>query len=159
MTPPPTRPRQQPRSLPARGLGAVAVVMVLVVMATLAAAVLRLGRQAHTTVSQDILGLRAGAAARAGIEYGLYQALKGTWTTCSNASTTLDLGTDLGMRVTVSCHSVLYNEGESAPGVPQTVRTYTVDAVACNGSSSCPDVSAAARETYVERRRQAQAVN
>lgn len=144
---------------PARGLGAIAVVMVLVVMATLAAAVLRLSLQSHGSTQQDLQALRAGSAARAGLEYGLYQALKGSWTTCSGASTTLDLNTDLGMRVTVTCNSTAYNEGESAPGVAQSVRVYTLDAVACNSGGSCPDASAATRESYVERRRQAHATN
>lgn len=166
-TPPATRlhlraPRTGPtgrRASAERGLGAVTVVIVLVVMATLAAALLRLSRQSHTSISQDVAALRAGSAARAGLEYGLYQAFKGGWTTCSGASTTLNLSSTLGMRVTVSCDSAQYNEGESSPGVPQTVRVYTIGAVACNGSGNCPDATAAGRETYVERRRQVQATN
>lgn len=137
-----------------RGLGAVTVIMVLVVMAVLAAAMLRLGAQAHTTSQQDLQGQRALSAARAGLEWGLYQALKGSWTSCSAASQTLDLASDLGMRVSVSCDSSLYNEGESSPGVPQTVRIFTIDAVACNAGASCPDAAAVGRAGYVERRRQ-----
>lgn len=144
---------------PARGLGAFAVIMVLVVMGTLAAAVLRLSLQSHGSSSQDLQALRAGSAARAGLEYGLFQALKGGWTSCSGASTTLDLSADFGMRVTVTCNSTTYNEGESAPGVPQAVRVYTLDAVACNSGGSCPDATAATRSGYVERRRQAHATN
>jgi len=144
---------------PAQGLGAIAVVMVLVVMATLAAAVLRLSLQSHGSSQQDLQALRAGSAARTGLEYGLFQALKGGWTLCSSASTTLDLTADLGMRVTVSCNSTVYNEGESSPGVPQPVRVYTLDAVACNSGGACPDASAATRTSYVERRRQAHATN
>ena len=72
-------------------------------------------------------------------------------------STTLDLTASTGMRVTVSCNSTLYNEGESAPGVPQTVRVYTIDAVACNTTTSCPDASRATGPAYVERRLQIQA--
>lgn len=143
---------------PARGLGAVAVIMVLVTLAGLAAAVLRLGQQSQITGTQDLLALRAASAARAGLEWGLYQAFKGSWTNCSNASQTLDLRTDLGMQVSVSCDSRVYNEGESAPGVPQTVRVYTIDALACN-STACPDAAAAVRAGYVERRRQVQAVD
>lgn len=143
---------------PSHGLGAVAVIIVLVTLAGLAAAVLRLGQQSQTASTQDVLAMRAASAARAGIEWGLYQAFKGSWTACSSASSTLDLSTDLGMSVSVSCDSRLYNEGESAPGVPQTVRVYTIEALACN-STACPDATAAVRAGYVERKRQVQAVN
>ncbi len=147
-----------------QGLGAVAVIVVLVALSALAAAVLRLAQQGSSTTAQDVLSTRAGVSARSGVEWGLYQALKGTWTTCSSASQTLDLAAVDGgeMRVTVSCDSRSFNEGETSPGVPRVVRIYTIDAVACNSSSAataCPDASAATRTGYVERRRQVQAVN
>jgi len=142
-----------------RGLGAVAVIVVLVLLATVAAAVVRFGQQGQTMVQQDVQGLRASTAARAGIEWGLYQALKGSWTSCSGTSQTLDLSADSGMRVTVSCSSALYNEGKDAAGADRQVRMFTIDAVACNGSTSCPDATAAVGTGYVEARRQVQAVN
>ena len=153
---------QMPRH-PPRGMGAVAVVLVLVVLAAIAAAVVRMGNQSHSQTSQALQGARANAAARAGVEWGLYQAFRGSWTTCSNASQTLDLAADGGgLRVTVSCDSQLYNEGESAPGTPATVRVFTIDAVACSSrsaSTACPDALAATTQGYVERRRVVQAVN
>lgn len=140
-----------------RGFGALAAILVLVFLAALAAAVIRLSTAQHLGSAQEIGAARAAQAARAGIEWGLYQAFKGSWTSCSGASQTLDLSADLGMRVTVSCSSALYNEGESAPGVPQTVRVYTVDAVACNDPTACPDASRAGGPGYVERRMQVNA--
>lgn len=146
-----------------QGLGAVAVIVILVVLATLAAAILRLGQQAQTVTAQDVQGARASAAARAGVEWGLYQALKGSWTTCSGARQTLDLGAESGgMRVTIACDSRTFNEGQDALGATAVVRVFTIDAVACNSSSSttaCPDSAAAVRGGYVEHRRQVQAVN
>ncbi|MBP7665832.1 MAG: MSHA biogenesis protein MshP, partial [Burkholderiaceae bacterium] len=59
------------------------MIVVLVLLATVAAAVVRFGQQGQTMVQQDVQGLRASAAARAGIEWGLYQALKGGWTSCN----------------------------------------------------------------------------
>lgn len=141
-----------------QGLGAVSILLVLVALAGMAAAVLRLGIQGADTLQQDVQGTRASVAARAGVEWGLYQALKGSWTSCSGASQTLDLSADTGMRVLVSCDATLYNEGESAPGTAATVRLYTIDAVACN-STVCPDATAAVRQGYVERRRQVTATN
>lgn len=150
----------QPRSShPARGLGAVAVIVVLVLLAAVAAAVVRFGQQGQTMVQQDVQALRASAAARAGIEWGLYQALKGSWTSCNAASQTLDLAADGGMRVTVSCGSSVYNEGLDSTGSNRTVRLYTIDAVACNGSATCPDAAAAVRSGYAEARRQVQATS
>jgi MSHA biogenesis protein MshP len=139
------------------GLGAVAVIMVLVLLSALAAAVVRLSQAAQTGVALDLGAARASAAARAGIDWGLYQAFKGGWTACAGASQTLDLSASTGMRVTVTCNSSAYNDGETAPGTPRVLRVYTLDAVACNAGSSCPDATAAARPGYVERRRQAQA--
>ncbi len=148
--------RRQP---PLRGLGAVSVIVVLVLLAAVAAAVVRFGVQGQTMVQQDVQALRANAAARAGIEWGLYQALKGSWASCSNASQTLDLSADGGMRVTLACSSSVYNEGKDSSGADQPVRMFTIDAVACNSSSSCPDATAAVRSGYVEARRQVQATD
>ena len=63
-----------------RGMGAVSVIVVLVALAAMAAAVLRLGQQASSVTVQDVQGARASSAARAGLEWGLYQAFKGSWT-------------------------------------------------------------------------------
>ncbi len=142
-----------------RGFGAIAAIVVLVVMAALAAAVVRFGAVAQSNTAQAVLAARAAPAARAGSEGGLYQALKGSWSTCSLASQTLDLTASSGYRVTVSCDSKPYNEGESAPGVATVVRVYTIDAVACSGTATCPDNTAATGPNYVERRRQVQATN
>ena len=141
-----------------RGLGAITIIVVLVVLAGLAAAIVRLNVAAQSMAAQDVLAARAAQSARAGLQWGLYQALKGTWTTCSGASSTIDMSSENGMHVTVSCSSTLYNEGESSPGVAQTVRIYTLDAVACN-SSTCPDNTIVARPGYVERRWQIHATN
>jgi MSHA biogenesis protein MshP len=139
------------------GFGAIAAIFVLVVLASLAAAIVRIGQSTQTGSAQDIFGARAWTAARAGTEWGLYQALKGSWTTCSGASQTLDLTADTGVRVTVRCSSSVYNEGETTAGAAQTVRLYTIDAVACNSTSACPDNARAVQPGYIERRRQVQA--
>ena len=140
-----------------RGFGAIASIVVLVVLAALAAAIVRFGAVAQATNAQNLLAARASQAARAGTEWGLYQAFKGSWTSCSSASQTLDLTASTGYRVTVSCDSRSYNEGETTPGTARSVRIYTIDAVACSGTTSCPDNAAATGPNYVERRRQVQA--
>jgi MSHA biogenesis protein MshP len=138
-----------------RGFGSIAILVVLVMLAALAAAIVRLSAGAQSSSALDTLGTRADQAARAGVEWGLYQAFKGSWTACAGASQTLDLRADMGMVVTVTCTSATYNEGETSPGVPKVLRVYTIDAIGCN-SSACPDNSRPAQGNYVERRRQVQ---
>lgn len=142
-----------------RGLGAIAAIIVLVALSAVAAAVVRLSSSQQMDTVQELGAARASQAARAGIEWGLYQAFKGSWTTCTGASQTLDLSTDFGMRVTVSCSSTLYNEGEvdGSPGTAKQVRVFTLDAVACTTTTTCPDASRATGPTYIERRMQIQA--
>lgn len=152
----PPRPRSPPQARP-HGLGAIAVIVVLVMLAAMAAALLRLGLQAQNASTQALLGVRAGVAARSGLEWGLYQAFKGPWAHCSNTSQTIDGGG--GLRVTVSCDSRSFNEGEDETGNPRVVWLYTLDAVACSGLGQCPDAVAAVSSNYVERRRQVQAVD
>lgn len=137
------------------GLGALAALVVLVLLAILAASIVRLSASSQASFAQEFQAARAQAGMRAGIDWGLYQLLKGAWIGCNGGlSQTLDLRSDLGVYVTVSCATSSYFEGESSPGVPKSLRVYTLTAVACNGSSgSCPDNTAAQGPQYVERKR------
>jgi len=138
------------------GLGALAAILVLVMLSTLAAAVIRLGWGSQTATAQDVTSARALRAADAGAEWGLFQAFRGTWTACTNESQTLNLVAETGMLVTVTCSSESYVEGQTeTAGVvgPRSVRVYSIEAVACNGTAACPDNTRAISPTYVERRR------
>lgn len=140
-----------------RGFGAILAIVLLVLLAALASAIVSIGSTQQMSVAQDVLSARAWQAARAGNEWGLYQALHagGSWNgaACTAASSTLDLTADTGFHVTVSCDSSLYNEGESAVGTPQTVRVYSIKAVACS-ATTCPKLDAlASGVTYIERSR------
>lgn len=154
-TPPPTHRRPCAQ----RGFGAIAAIVVLVLMAGLAAAVVRLGSAQQLSSAQGLSSSRANWAAAAGLEWAAFQALRGSWTGCAGVSQTLDLSADTGAWVTVSCNSTVYNEGESVPGTPATVRSFTVTAVACNSPAGCPDNTRAVTPGYVERARQAVFVN
>jgi len=135
-----------------RGLSAIAVLAILVFAAGLAAALFRLSVSMSLGVSTSSQLARSINASKSGIQWGAYQALKGTWTTCASASQNLDLRTNTGFFVTVTCNSRTYNEGQSAPGVPNVTRIYQINAVACNGTSgTCPDASSVFKEGYVER--------
>lgn len=168
-----TRTRQQ-------GFGAIAAIVILVVLAALAGGIVFVGTAQHTTFAQDMQSARAWQAARTGTEWGLFQALQpagsgGTWTVgaagdlCpaagglghgASASMTLDLTASTGFFVTVTGDCWRYNEGESAPGTPQVVTVYQVVAVACPVAGGCPAAgAAAAAPNYIERRRAVIAAN
>jgi MSHA biogenesis protein MshP len=142
---------------PERGLGAVAAIVVLVVLATIAAAVVRLSTSTATGVSQQLGAARAAQAAQAGIEWGLFQALRNG----SCGTSTLDLSADLGMRVTVSCSAASVNEGyvDGSPATPRQFQVFSIEAVACNGPGTCPDAARAVTPHYVERKRMAAATS
>jgi MSHA biogenesis protein MshP len=142
---------------PARGFGAVAAIIILVLLAALAAAIVRLGWTQQINSASDLAGANALQAAGAGVEWGIYQALVtgGSFNGCSNSSQTLDLRSTMGVWVTVTCNSTSYVEGAAADGSPRQVRTYVIDAYACNGTATCPDNTKSSSPLYVERRRQA----
>jgi MSHA biogenesis protein MshP len=134
-----------------QGFGAIAAIVILVILAGMSAAIVSIGTTQHITSAQDVLSAKAFQAARAGNEWGLFQALKNN--ACA-ASETLDLVSETGFNVTVYCEEKLFNEGESSPGTPQTVTLYEIQAVACP-AASCPSTDGAtvAGLGYVERRR------
>jgi MSHA biogenesis protein MshP len=133
-----------------RGFGAIVAIVILVIMATISAALVRMGTTQQVTSTQDILSARAWQAARAGNEWGLYQALRSG--SCIGATGSLNLRATTGFLVTVTCTAKTFNEGETSPGVPLVITTYSIEAVACN-SAACPDAALAATPGYVERKR------
>lgn len=152
------------------GFGAIMAIIVLVILAGLAAALIRISGGAQLASAQDINIARALAAANAGVEYGVYRALKpdGTapWKSCTcpdinNSSTctdkaTLDLTADTGFKVLVWCDSTQYYVAPDEGGATSTVtqRILTISALACN-ATSCPDNTMASSPGYIERKRQA----
>ena len=149
-----------------RGFGAIMAMVILVVLASLAAGLVAFNTTEQLDSAQDVLSTRAYAATRAGLEVGLYKALSSStptdaWKTCNGSALFLDLSASTGFHVSVTCNSTQtpYNEGETAPGVPATVRVFTITATACNSSSACPDATLATSPGYVERQRQMTATN
>lgn len=160
-----------------QGFGAIAAIIILVILAGLSAALVSIGTTQQTTAAQDVMSARAWQAARAGNEWGLYQALKGGWKEGAASdlcpaggalgngtpvSGVLDLTADTGFHVTVTGECWRYNEGETVPGTPKTVLIYRIKAVACP-AATCPasgaDLAAVAGAGYVERTRVVLATN
>lgn len=133
-----------------RGIGVIAALMILVILAGLSAAIVSLSTGQHMASAQDVLASRAWQVASAGTEGGLFRALRNaacdtqTWTSADYPE----------FRVTVACAATNYNDGETVPGTARVLRVFRVIATACNGSAaSCPDNAAAAGPGYVERQR------
>jgi MSHA biogenesis protein MshP len=63
----------KPVSLRQRGVSIVTALFLVVVLTALAVAVMTFSTVQQSTVTLDLLGSRAYEAARAGVEYGLYQ--------------------------------------------------------------------------------------
>jgi len=84
----------------------VSAIFLLVVLAALGAFMVTFSTVQHTTSAQDVLGVRAAQAARAGIEWGSYQVLTPVAAPTAAACTTSPLvlaGNLTGFTVTVTC--------------------------------------------------------
>lgn len=152
------------------GFAYIAAVVFMVVLAGLAAAVLRLNGTQQATVGGALTGMRASQAARGGLEWAFYQLRAGATAPCTNIGdgsaarpgTTLnDFAAGRGIRVTVLCEWREYGEGDvydaaSGSAVGQRKRIFELTATACNGAAAnCPDNASVAGADYVERRRSA----
>lgn len=145
------------------GFGAIAAIMILVVLGALAAGIVKFGAVQGMGSAQDIASSAAWQAARAGTEWGLYQAMRPgrQWSTLAGcnanavAAVTFQVGN--GMLASVKCEASDYNEGEilvSGTPQPQVTRRFVITAVACSAAGACPDAAAAVTPSYVERMRQ-----
>jgi MSHA biogenesis protein MshP len=129
-----------------RGFTLIAAIVILVVFAGLAAAISLLSTTQMIGAAQDVQGARAYQAARAGIEWGLFQITPktpgGAYGACF-APTSFSfpaVATSLqGFTVRVTCATPAVSFG--GPTV------YVIDAIACN-RGSCPGTPST---TYVER--------
>ena len=125
----------------AQGFAIITAIFILVVLAVLGAFMVNVSTNQHIGSALDVQGVRAYQAARAGIEWGLYQKLIGS-ACVSSTSFTPTATTLTGFTVTVTCDAVA-----DASGGPTV---YTITATACNATGSCP--SASPGSLYIERR-------
>ena len=157
--------RRRPTPMtPQRGIGVIAAIAILVVLAGLAAFIVSVVGLRSQSTALDILGSRAYQAARTGIEWGMYQIQSpedagpppGAAFACPvgalGAIGTLNSGNGLGgtladFTVTVQCAMTnTYSEAGNS------VRIYKIVAVACNipNGGACPN-NATTSVSYVER--------
>ncbi|MCX9155078.1 hypothetical protein OPU71_02955 [Niveibacterium sp. 24ML] len=111
-----------------RGFLLPAAVFLLVVLAGLAAFLLRVGATAQQGAALDVQGARAYQAARAGIELGLFQVQRNNACT---ASQTVPLPVGLnGFSVTLTCSATAFQEGGNARALYLLVSTASYGTVA-----------------------------
>ena len=123
-----------------RGFTAVSAIFILVVLAVLGGFIVAVSTSQHVSSAQDIQGVRAYEAARAGVEWGLYRQLRDN--NCAGANSFSPLAPTLAeYTVTVTC--------VATPGTNNGPITYTVVSTACN-QAPCPNPAPGQR--YVERR-------
>ena len=127
-----------------RGFTLVTGIFLITILFLLSAFMIGFRVYQESSVSLDTLGTRAFAAARSGVEWGAYQALRPG--PCVTGTTSLALaGTLSGYTATVTLVPSTYNEA----GTPVTICNIT--STACNQPSggSCPNASPGAN--YAER--------
>lgn len=135
------------------GVGLVTAIFLLVVLGGLALAMVSISGAQQAASALDVQGARAYQAARAGIEWGLFQNLRNPARPCvASSSFALPATSTLnGFVVTVTCTSIAAPVGTPAAGVAALTR-YVLTATACNlqaAGGSCPNPSNSA--DYVER--------
>ncbi len=115
-----------PRRARQGGLSLVTAIFLVVVLSGLAGVIVNLSISQQSASSQDVLGVRAYQAARAGIEWGLYQQLR--LNSCPTLPTTLVMpaGTTLSnFTVIVQCTPMPDNH-PSATGITRLAVNTTV---------------------------------
>lgn len=134
-----------------RGFSIVAAVFLLVVLSGLGVAMVRFSTIQHTSAAMDELGARAYQAARAGIEWGLYQSLNSPpGSPCFAASSFNPPAPQLNeFRVTVTCERDVFT------GATPQIIVRRITSFACNrpdgGASGACNGPAAGGQDYVRR--------
>jgi MSHA biogenesis protein MshP len=128
-------PRNEERTLILKrrqaGFSLVPALFMMVVLASLAAVVVRFSGVQHQTVNLAMQSSRAYAAARAGIEWAAYQALANA--SCGTVSLALTEGGLNGFSVDTVCSSTTHTEGAL------TTTVYSIGAFAQGGAYGTPD--------------------
>jgi MSHA biogenesis protein MshP len=130
-----------------KGFALPSAIFLLVILSLMSIAVFAINGYNQKAIIYDVSDTKAYFAAKAGLEYGSYMAIKSG--TCSSTAQTVDLSTNYfkGFKATYSC--VANNVDEA--GVLQTY--YTITSVGCNSSgTSCPESAGRpSSEDYVEK--------
>lgn len=141
------------------GFSLVSAIFLIVVLAGLGVAMMFISTMQHQSSALDIQGVRAYQAARAGIEWGLFQRVRaaGNSGCFANTNITFPAGTSLqAFTVTVSCASNLNSDINAlgASKVPSNIQPAIITAVACNmpnGAGNCVQGQASTSPDFILR--------
>lgn len=122
------------------GFSLVSAIFLLVVIAALGTFAVTLSTTQQQSAALDVMGARAYQAARAGIEWGMYQALRGGGVCAGTLPVGTLPGTLSGFEVTVTCLPTLHNDTGAVSGV---VTVYNLTSSAKQGAVTTPN--------YIER--------
>lgn len=116
-----------------RGVSIIAAIFFLLMFAAIAAAMVTLTTTGNATSAQDVQGARAYQAARAGVEWGLWQVLNNPANGGSPGAATdplpvcfvspSNIAAIPGFTVSVTCSAVITEEGARNVGVYRIVAT------------------------------------
>ncbi len=135
-----------PRSFPIRrlrrsaGVGLITAIFLLVVLAGLGVAMVTVFTAQQNSSTLDVQSARAYQAARAGIEWGLYQQLRNSSCVGASSFALPSIGALKGFTVTVTCERV--HDLEPSAGPPEALDRFVITATACNlqpAGGSCPN--------------------
>jgi MSHA biogenesis protein MshP len=127
-----------PARPPGRGFGLVSAIFLVVVLAGLGTAIASLSATQQVGAMRDELGARAYFAARAGIDWGAYQALQGG--ACPAATTLPALaGSAAGFAVAVACTRWPAAGAPALDEAGQAVVVYRLTATATRGTPGTAD--------------------
>ena len=124
-----------------QGFAIVAAIFLLVVLAALGAFMVTFSTVQHTTTAQDLQGVRAYQAARAGTEWGAYQILRNPAASFVSACRTVPVPQTLpalaptlaNFTVTVECTATQYDEGSRTAAGANPLWVYRVTSTATSG--------------------------
>lgn len=118
-----------------KGFSLITAIFLLVVIAALGTFAVTLSTTQQQSAALDVMGARAYQAARAGIEWGAFQALRNG--VCVN--TVLPAGTFpgtlSGFAVTVTCPSAIHADA-AGTGAPPTVTAWIITSTATQGTGA-----------------------
>ena len=133
-----TRPERKRQS----GFAIVSALFILIALAALGAFIATVSSTQHAGSALDVDGARAYQAARAGVEWGVANAL------AANCAASTNVGMLNGVAITVTCATVASGNATEA-GLNAI---YSIVSTACNPSTAGACPGAVGGRNYVERR-------
>lgn len=129
-----------------RGVSMITAIFLILVISVLGAYIASVATTQHTTQTLDLQGAKAYQAAYAGMQWGVYQALRTG--TCTGSTSFALAGALGGFAVTVQCTDTTSPGGYTENGVTRNI--YRITSTGCSPPSgtSCPGVQGG---YYVER--------